>query len=81
LVQQKDVKHLNITTMKIVVLLFASYFGFGLAIHETVRVHEPANNTVVKAEAVEAGFEQPVMDVLLDTVEVTVSAPAAIATK
>ena len=76
-----DVKRLNITTMKIVVLLFASYFGFGLAVHETVRVHEPVNNKVVKAEAVKAEIEQPVMDVMLDTVEVTVTAPAAIATK
>lgn len=65
--------------MKIIVLLFASYFGFGLAMHETVRVHEPA--PVVDSYNVVSNpvMEQPVMDVMLDTVEVTAQAPVAVA--
>lgn len=67
--------------MKIVVLLFATYFGFGLAMHDTVRVHEPAavvaNHKVMPYPAV----EQPVIDVLLDTVEVTAAAPVAVVLK
>lgn len=67
--------------MKIVVLLFASYFGFGLAMHDTVRVHKPANVTASYNAPSNASVEQPVMDVLLDTVEVTAAAPVAVVLK
>ncbi|GAA4440758.1 hypothetical protein GCM10023188_38430 [Pontibacter saemangeumensis] len=67
--------------MKIVVLLFASYFGFGLAMNETVRVHEPANVAASYNTPSNASVEQPVMDVLLDTVEVTAEAPVAVVLK
>ena len=65
--------------MKIIVLLFASYFGFGLAMHETVRVHEPAPVVATHRTFSNTVVEQPVMDVMLDTVEVTTQAPAAVA--
>lgn len=66
--------------MKILILLFASFFGFGLAVHETVRVNEPAEVVVIKnTEATTPELEEPVMDVMLDTVEITVEAPAAVA--
>ncbi|MHA6249380.1 hypothetical protein ACXYMU_15670 [Pontibacter sp. CAU 1760] len=62
--------------MKILIILFASFFGFGLAVNETVRVNETApatsKHTVVTAEEMEA----PVMEVMLDTVEVTASRQA-----
>lgn len=65
--------------MKIVVLLFASFFGFGLAVHNTVQVPEP-ERAIATYEAVSyPGVEQPVMDVMLDTVEVTAAAPVAVA--
>lgn len=65
--------------MKIVVLLFASFFGFGLAVHNTVQVPEP-ERAIAAYEAVSyPGVEQPVMDVMLDTVEVTAAAPVAVA--
>ena len=65
--------------MKILVLLFASFFGFGLAVQNTVRVDEPSQVAVNKAEVSSPLYEQPVMDVLLDTVEITVTAPVAVA--
>ncbi|MFD3000741.1 hypothetical protein ACFS7Z_10245 [Pontibacter toksunensis] len=65
--------------MKILVLLFASFFGFGLAVQNTVRVDAPAKVAVNQVEITSPVLEQPVMDVLLDTVEVTVAAPAAVA--
>lgn len=65
--------------MKILVLLFASFFGFGLAVQNTVRVDAPAKVAVNQAEATSPVLEQPVMDVLLDTVEITVVAPATVA--
>lgn len=65
--------------MKILVLLFASFFGFGLAVQNTVRVDAPAIVAVHQVEAASPSLEQPVMDVLLDTVEITVAAPAAVA--
>lgn len=65
--------------MKIVVLLFASFFGFGLAVHNTVQVPEPERAVAAYEAASYPGVEQPVMDVMLDTVEVTAAAPVAVA--
>ena len=63
--------------MKIIVLLFASFFGFGLAVHNTVQVPEPVYAVAHKAVS-HPVMEQPVMDVMLDTVEVTAAAPVAV---
>lgn len=65
--------------MKILVLLFASFFGFGLAIQETVRVNDSAKVTMNQTDAASSMLEEPVMHVLLDTVEVTAVAPVAVA--
>ena len=65
--------------MKIIVLLFASFFGFGLAVHETVRVDNPAKVVPHPAEVTSPAVELPVMHVLLDTVEITAVAPTAVA--
>ncbi|MCJ8167247.1 hypothetical protein MKJ04_20570 [Pontibacter sp. E15-1] len=65
--------------MKIVVLLFASFFSFGLAVQETVRVDAPAQETISYRAPSEAMPEEPMLHVLLDTLEVTVTAPAAVA--
>ncbi|WP_162052066.1 hypothetical protein [Pontibacter pamirensis] len=66
--------------MKILILLFASFFGFGLAVQDTVQVDESAKVVLNHTEATTTPeLEQPVMDVLLDTVEITVAAPAAVA--
>jgi hypothetical protein len=70
---------LKFTTMKILVLLFASFFGFGLAVNETVRMDKTTRVVLVEAAATAPELEQPVMDVLLDTVEITVTAPVAVA--
>lgn len=67
--------------MKILILLFASFFGFGLAVQNTVRVDESAKVVTNHTEATTPELEQPVMDVLLDTVEITAVAPAAVASK
>jgi hypothetical protein len=67
---------LNLNAMKIIVLLSASLFSFGFALQNTLGVVERPVNTaeaVVVAEPVEA----PVMDVLLDTLEITAEAPVA----
>ena len=71
---------LNLTVMKILVLLSASLFSFGYALQSTVAVVE----NPVKAAApvvVTAPVEAPVMDVLLDTVEITVEAPVALSAR
>lgn len=65
--------------MKILILLFASFFGFGLAVQNTVRVDAPAKLAANQIDITSPALEQPVMDVLLDTVEITVVAPAAVA--
>ncbi len=69
--------------MKIIILLFASFFSFGLAVQETVRVD--ASEAIATADAPEQlsadepTLEKPAFSVLLDTVEITTSAPAAVA--
>lgn len=65
--------------MKILILLFASFLGFGLAVQNTVQVDEPAQIVLNHTETATPELEQPVMNVLLDTVEITVAAPAAVA--
>ncbi|RDV13391.1 hypothetical protein DXT99_19550 [Pontibacter diazotrophicus] len=65
--------------MKILVLLYAAFFGFGLAVQNTVQVDESAKVVMNHTEATTPELEQPVMDVLLDTVEITVATPAAVA--
>jgi hypothetical protein len=65
--------------MKILVLLSASLFGFGLACNESVQVDKAAQLPVVQVVAPATEIEVPVMHVLLDTVEITATAPAAIA--
>jgi len=64
--------------MKIVILLFASLVSFGIAVEEAVRV---APASVLLATTPASELEAPVMDVVLDTVEITAVAPAAIAVK
>ncbi|MBC5993477.1 hypothetical protein [Pontibacter cellulosilyticus] len=63
--------------MKIIVLLFAAFLAFGLATKETVSVKatEKEIATAKVAEEVEA----PVLNVLLDTVEIAVSSQDVIA--
>lgn len=65
--------------MKILILIAASMFGFGFAVQETYQVPEQKEILVLR-EAPEA-LETPVMDVMLDTVEITAAAvPEAVAT-
>ncbi|WP_276499245.1 hypothetical protein [Pontibacter litorisediminis] len=63
--------------MKILVLIAASIFGFGFAVQETYKVPQPEQAFVLREAP--AVLEEPVMDVMLDTVEVTVEAPVAVA--
>lgn len=63
--------------MKIIVLLAASVFGFGFAVQETYQVPQPKASIVLHTAPVV--LEEPVLDVLLDTVEISVEAPAAVA--
>lgn len=63
--------------MKIVILLFASLFGFGLASQEAL-LDQPQKETTARVEQA-AVLEAPVMDVVLDTVEITVSAQSTVA--
>ncbi|MDX5422366.1 MAG: hypothetical protein LPK14_08945 [Hymenobacteraceae bacterium] len=64
--------------MKIVILLFASLLGFGFAVQEAVSV-EPKEILIASAETSATVLEEPVMDVVLDTVEISVMAPAVLA--
>ncbi|CAM3653027.1 hypothetical protein POKO110462_13930 [Pontibacter korlensis] len=61
--------------MKILIVLAASMFGFGFAVQETYRV--PQQTKVVALQPLSPAYEEPVMDVMLDTVEITVEAPIA----
>ncbi|OKL39811.1 hypothetical protein [Pontibacter flavimaris] len=63
--------------MKIIVLIAASLFGFGFAVQETYQV--PQAKEAIALKAAPATLEEPVMDVLLDTVEITAAAPVAVA--
>ncbi|MCX2740045.1 hypothetical protein [Pontibacter anaerobius] len=63
--------------MKILVLIAASMFGFGFAVQETYQVPQPKEVLVLR-DAPEV-LEEPVMDVMLDTVEITAEAPVAVA--
>lgn len=63
--------------MKILVLIAASMFGFGFAVQETYQV--PQQKEVLVLHEAPAELEQPVMDVMLDTVEITAVAPIAVA--
>ncbi|RIJ42846.1 hypothetical protein [Pontibacter oryzae] len=63
--------------MKILILIAASIFGFGFAVQETYRVTQPKEVYVVRE--VPAELEEPVMNVLLDTVEITPVSPTAVA--
>lgn len=65
--------------MKIIVLLAASMLGFGFAVQETHKV--PAEAKIVYVEESTALPEEPVLDVVLDTVEISIVAPAAVAVK
>ncbi|WP_242926993.1 hypothetical protein [Pontibacter vulgaris] len=60
--------------MKILVLLSASLFGFGVAMQNTAN---ETKKSVTNTAAVMPAIEQPVMNVLLDTVEITAAAPVA----
>lgn len=64
--------------MKILVLIAASMFGFGFAVQETYQVPQ-AKEVLVLHESAPAELEEPVMDVMLDTVEITAVAPIAVA--
>ncbi|TPE43521.1 hypothetical protein [Pontibacter mangrovi] len=63
--------------MKILVLIAASMFGFGLAVQESYQVPQP-KETLVLVETADVP-EEPVLDVMLDTVEITAEAPVALA--
>ncbi|WP_439880031.1 hypothetical protein ACSX1A_12775 [Pontibacter sp. MBLB2868] len=63
--------------MKIIILLFAIFFGFGLASQEVLTVKHPKEVTANVEQLTVA--QEPMMHVVLDTVEITVSAPHAIA--
>ncbi|GHA76944.1 hypothetical protein [Pontibacter akesuensis] len=65
--------------MKILIVIAASMFGFGLAVQETYRVPQQSE-VVVRAASAEM-LEQPAAHVLLDTIEITAVAPAAVALK
>ncbi|WP_242916584.1 hypothetical protein [Pontibacter liquoris] len=66
--------------MKILAILSVYLFGFGLVCQETTRVEQPKAHVVKQVVAASAAkVEAPVMDVLLDTVEISVTAPVAIA--
>lgn len=58
--------------MKIITLLFASLFSIGFAYTEVVKEGTPA-------VSVHTETEQPVMHIMLDTVEVIAVDPAAVA--
>ena len=61
--------------MKILVLLTASLFGFGLVCQDVTSVPEPAAETNV----VYVLPEEPVATIALDTIEVVYERPAVIA--
>lgn len=61
--------------MKILVLLFASLFGFGLVSQDVASISEPKVNDQVAYVSV----EQPVATIALDTIEVVYIAPSVIA--
>ncbi|MBC5775334.1 hypothetical protein H8S95_14740 [Pontibacter sp. KCTC 32443] len=61
--------------MKILVLLSASLFGFGLVCQDVTSVAKPATTSQV----VIIPAEEPVATIALDTIEVVYEAPAAIA--
>ena len=61
--------------MKILVLLSASLFGFGLACQEATSVEKSGATIVAKPIA----YEEPVATIALDTIEVVYEAPAALA--
>jgi len=65
--------------MKILAILSVYLFGFGYVCQEAIQV-EPSDKAPVNVP-VPASFaaEAPVLDVLLDTVEISVVAPVAIA--
>lgn len=66
---------LILTTMKILVLLTASLFGFGLACQDVTSVAKPAAHV----KTVYVLPEEPVATIALDTIEVVYEAPAALA--
>jgi len=57
--------------MKILVLLFASLFGFGVVCQDVTSVAKPADDHKV----VYVPVEEPVMTVALDTVTIVYEAP------
>ncbi len=61
--------------MKILVVLFASVFGFGLACQDVANVQ----NTTTAPVTVETLYEEPVATIMLDTVEVVYEAPVTYA--
>lgn len=61
--------------MKILILLSASLFGFGLVCQDVTKV-EKSGATIATVHTV---YEEPVATIALDTVEVVYEAPAALA--
>ena len=61
--------------MKILVLLSASLFGFGLVCQDATSVDKSGATIVI----VPATYEEPVATIALDTIEVVYEAPAALA--
>ena len=61
--------------MKIIVLLFAAFLAFGLATKETVSPKAPEKEVAQVTQEADA----PVMEVLLDTVEIAISSQNVIA--
>jgi hypothetical protein len=60
--------------MKILILLSASLFGFGLMCKETTSVPKPVSTNVAYS-----AYEEPVATIALDTIEVVYVTPVALA--
>ncbi|MBJ6116782.1 hypothetical protein JAO76_01175 [Pontibacter sp. BT310] len=60
--------------MKILILLSASLFGFGLMCKETASLPKPASTTISYN-----AYEEPVATIALDTIEVVYVTPPALA--
>lgn len=66
--------------MKILAILSVYLFGFGYVCQETTQAAQPEKAAVsAPVPATVAAVEAPVLDVVLDTVEISVVGPVAIA--
>ncbi|WP_347158140.1 hypothetical protein [Pontibacter chitinilyticus] len=68
--------------MKILAILSIYLFGFGYVCQETTRVAQPGTKAIAAQQVTPATYkavEAPMLEVVLDTVEISVEAPAVIA--